>query len=137
MFIISLVYILYTVAAPVAGGNESITFDLGEDLMLTTFFSDFNLALDNITWTQNTTSLIDGTNEVTITYSGLSPPDATSTLTRPIITGVSYGGTYVATATNRAGSDSTTFTVAITGMTVWNVFFNFMPFAIHYYMQLQ
>ena len=92
--------------------------------MLMVSFSDFNLALDSITWTHNSSiSLLDGTNEVTITNSGLSPPDATSTLTIPAITGVSYAGTYVATATNRAGSDSTTFTVTITGMIVWNVSF--------------
>ena len=124
--VIYLWYILYYIAAPVAGGNENnyIAFDVGEDLMLTASFFDFNLALDGITWTQNSSiSLINGTNDVTITNSGLSPPDATSTLTRPGITGVSYAGTYVATATNRAGSDSTTFTVTITGMTVWNVFF--------------
>ena len=122
--IIYLWYILYYIAAPVAGANQNITFDLGEDLMLTTFFSDFNLALDGITWTQNSsTSLMNGIDDVTITIS-LGPPDATSTLTRPGITGVSHAGTYVATATNRAGSDTTTFTVTITtGMTVWNVFF--------------
>ena len=36
--IIYLWYILYYIAAPVAGANQNITFDLGEDLMLTTFF---------------------------------------------------------------------------------------------------
>ena len=92
--------------------------------MLTASFSDFNVALDGITWTQNSSiSLMNRADDVTITNSGLGPPSATSTLTRLGITGVSYAGTYVATATNRAGSDSTTFTVTITGMIVWNVFF--------------
>ena len=106
--------------------------------MLTASFSDFNQALDDITWTQDSsTSLMNGTNDVTITNSGLSPPDATSTLTRPGITGVSYAGTYVATATNRAGSSSTTFTVTITGMTVWNFIYSLISCLCHYFMQLQ
>ena len=109
--------ILCTVAAPVAGVNKSITFDVGEDLILTASFSDFNLALDDITWTQNSSiSLINRTDEVTITNSDLSPPDANSTLTRLGITGLSYAGTYVATGTNHAGPNLTTFTVAIVGI---------------------
>ena len=104
-------------------------------MTLNAAFSDFNLALNDITWTQNSsTSLMNETNEVTITNSGLSPPDATSTLTKPGISGVSYAGIYMATATNRAGSDSTTFSVAITGIYVIVIF---IPFPFHYYMQLQ
>ena len=104
------------VAAPVAGDDESLTFEVGDDLVLTASFSDFNLILDEITWTQNSSmTLMDGVNGVVIISSDLSAPSASSTLTRPGITGVSYAGTYTATASNRAGSDSTTFTVEVTG----------------------
>ena len=99
--------------APTAGNNATLTFSVGDDLVLMAVFSDFNLELDSIVWTQNSSIyLMDG---VTISNTALSPPSASSTLTRPRITGVSYGGTYTATASNRAGSSSTTFTVEITG----------------------
>ena len=87
-------------------------------MSLTASFFDFNLALDEIVWTQNSSlSLVDGVGGVTIANSDLSGPSVTSTLTRPGITGVSYAGTYVATASNRAGSNSTSFNVDITGKT--------------------
>ena len=89
---------------------------MGYDLVLRASFTNFNLVLDDITWIQNPSiSLMDGVGGVYITSSDLSAPEATSTLTRPNIAGVSYAGTYVATASNRAGSSSTTFTVEITG----------------------
>ena len=104
------------IAAPVAGDDEIATFEVGDDLVLTASFSDFNLALDEITWTQNTSmTLMDGEDGVIIISSALSGPSASSTLTRPGITGVSYAGTYTATASNRAGTNSTVFTVEVTG----------------------
>ena len=115
------IHILCTVAAPVAGVNKSITFNVGEDLILAASFSDFNLALDNITWTQNSSiSLVNRRDEINITNSDLSPPEANSTLTRLGITGLSYAGTYVATGTNRAGSNLTTFIVAILGIKLYS-----------------
>ena len=87
---------------------------MGDDLKLTAHFS--GLGLNDITWTQNASlPLVDGVGGVTIANSDLSGPSVTSTLTRPGITGVSYAGTYVATASNRAGSNSTSFSVDITG----------------------
>ena len=100
--------------ALIAGSDGKVTFSVGEDLVLMAIFSDFNLELDGIEWTQNSSiSLVDGVDGVRVTNTGLSPPRANSTLTRPGITGVSYGGTYTATATNPAGSASTTFIVEI------------------------
>ncbi|CAI8053582.1 hypothetical protein GBAR_LOCUS29303 [Geodia barretti] len=108
--------ILEQAVAPTAGNNTTLTFSVGDDLVLMAVFSDFNLELDSIVWTQNSSiSLMDG---VTISNTALSPPSASSTLTRPGITGVSYGGKYTATASNRAGSSSTTFTVHIIIMRV-------------------
>ena len=110
-------YLFLPVIPPTAGNNATVTFSVGEDLVLMAVFSDFNLELDSIEWTQNSSiSLVDGVDGVRVTNTGLSPPRANSTLTRPGITGVSYGGTYTATATNPAGSASTTFTVDITGI---------------------
>ena len=101
--------------APTAGSDESVIFSVGDELVLMAEFSDFNLEIDSIVWTQNSfISLEDGTNGTTITNTDLGPPSANSTLTRSSITGVSYGGTYSATASNRAGSSSANFTVEIT-----------------------
>ena len=105
---------VFCIVAPTAGRDESVTFTVGDELSLTASFFGFNLALDDITWTQNTSlSLVD---RVTITNSDLSGPNTTSTLTiLSSITGVTYAGIYVATAINRAGNSSTTFNVVVTG----------------------
>ena len=105
------------IVAPTAGRDESATLAVGDELSLTASFFGFNLALDDITWTQNTSlSLVDGVNRVTIINSDLSGPNTTSTLTiLSSITGVPYAGIYVATAINRAGNSSTTFNVVVTG----------------------
>ena len=109
-------YSILITAAPVAGDNESAVFGVGGDLILEASFFGFNLELDEITWTQNSSVILqNGVEGVSIINSDLNTPNATSTLTRPGITGVSYGGLYVATARNRAGSVSSTFTVQITG----------------------
>ena len=74
---------------------------------------DFNLVLEDITWTQNNSDLVDGSDRVTITNSGFDPPTATSTLTRTNISRTSDGGSYVVTVRNRAGTSATTFTVDV------------------------
>ena len=128
--------LLIILAAPVAGENESITFEVGVDLVLMASFSDFNLVLDEITWTQNSSiSLMHDVNGVRITNSDLSAPDATSTLRRPGITGVSYAGTYVATASNRAGSSSTTFTAIVTGKEeLSGIIFMHYYYSLHFFL---
>ena len=122
------VHVMYVyfcpIVAPTAGNGANVTFSVGDDQVLTAVFTDFNLALDSIVWTHNSTdTLMNGVDGDTITNTGLGPPNANSTLTRSAITGISYAGTYVATATNRAGSSSTTFTVDITGKKI-NYYYN-------------
>ena len=121
------IYLIIIAAPPVAGGNENISVGIGEDLVLTASFSNFNLALDDITWIQNTSiSLTDGVDRVTIMNSDLSAPNTSSRLTKSGITGVPDAGTYEATATNRAGSSSTTFTVEVTGKKMRHVNTHFL-----------
>ena len=72
-----------------------------------------NLVLDSITWTQDAEILMSGTERVTIESSELDPPNITSTLTRTSIDRSSDGGSYVLTATNRAGSSTTEFIVDV------------------------
>ena len=75
--------------------------------------TDFNLVLEDITWTHNNSGLVNGSNRVTIINSGFDPPTATSTLTRTNISRTSDGGSYVVTVRNRAGTSATTFTVDV------------------------
>ena len=75
--------------------------------------TDFNLVLEDITWTHNNSDLVNGSDRVTIINSGFDPPTATSTLTRTNISRTSDGGSYVVTVRNRAGTSATTFTVDV------------------------
>ena len=74
---------------------------------------DFNLVLEDITWTQNNSGLVNGSDRVTIINSGFDPPTATSTLTRTNISRTTDDGSYVVTVRNRAGTNSTNFTVDV------------------------
>ena len=74
---------------------------------------DFNLVLEDITWTHNNSDLVNGSDRVTIINSGFDPSTATSTLTRTNISRTSDGGSYVVTVRNRAGTSATTFSVDV------------------------
>ena len=100
-------------AAPVTPANESVSVVEGETLELMVTI-DSNVVFDSITWTRENMALENGTDRVTIVNSDLDPPSATSTLTRTGVNRSSDGGAYVVTATSRAGSDATTFTVDVT-----------------------
>ena len=102
-------------AAPVASANDTVTVAVGDSLELMANISDFNLALDAINWTHNTSALVNGMDRVSIVNSDFTPPSASSTLMRSGVAGVSDSGTYAVTASNRAGSSTTTFTVRVTG----------------------
>ena len=93
-----------------SGGNVSVV-EL-ETLELVAMF-EFNLELDSICWTQDGSVLQKTPGGITITNSDLGPPNATSTLTRGGVRRQSGGGSYIANATNRAGSVTATFSVEI------------------------
>ena len=102
-------------AAPVASANDTVTVGVGDSLELMANISDFNLALDAINWTHNTSALVNGMDRISIVNSDFNPSSASSTLMRSDLAGVSDSGTYTVTASNRAGSSTTTFTVRVTG----------------------
>ena len=83
----------------------------GENLQLTVTIN-FDLVLEDITWTHNDSDLVSGSDRVTIVNSGFDPPTATSTLTRTN-TSRTDNGTYVVTVRNRAGTDTATITVDV------------------------
>jgi len=90
-------------------GNASIVE--GETLQFSVTIT-FDLVLEDITWTHNTSSLISGSDRVTIMNSGFDPPTATSTLTRTNISRTD-NGTYVVTVRNRAGTQTATIMVDV------------------------
>ena len=103
-------------AVPESSANETITVRVGRTLVLEATFTNFELPITNITWVHNDSILVNDTqNRVSIVHSNFDPPNATSTLTRSSIAGISDAGTYTVMAMNRAGSGSTTFTVQVTG----------------------
>ena len=99
-------------AVPTASPGENTTIVEGETLTLTATFQ-FNLALENISWTREGVQLESGSGGATITNTDLDPPNATSTLTRSSISRSSGSGAYVVNATNRAGSVTSTFNVDV------------------------
>ena len=99
-------------AVPTASPGENTTIVEGETLTLVATF-EFNLALETISWTRDGVQLESGSGGATITNTDLDPPNATSTLTRSSISRSSGSGAYVVNATNRAGSETSTFNVDV------------------------
>ena len=102
-------------AAPVTSANATVTVGVGDSIDLMVNISGFNLALDAINWTHNTSALVSGMDRVSIVNSDFNPPSASSTLMRSDVAGVSDSGIYAVTASNRAGSSTTTFTALVSG----------------------
>ena len=102
-------------AALISSANSTVTVRVGGSIELMVNISGFNLALDTINWTHNTSALVSGIDRVSIVNSDFNPSSASSTLMRSDIAGVSDSGTYTVTASNRAGSSTATFTVRVTG----------------------
>ena len=97
--------------APVLSPDQFVEVMVGEDLVLSTSITGFNLPITNIVWTQNGELVTFGN----IVTSDITPQNRTSTLTVSPVNTPSDGGTYIVTATNDAGSDMTVFTVNVTG----------------------
>ena len=95
--------------------DQSVEVVVGEDLVLNTLLTGFNLPITNIIWTRNGELVSSATDRITISISGIATPNGTTTLTLSPVNAPSDGGTYIVTATNDAGSDMTVFTVNVTG----------------------
>ena len=101
--------------APMLSPDQSVEVVVGEDLVLNTFLTGFNLPITNIIWTRNGELVSSVTDHITISITGTATPNGTITLTLSPVNASSDGGTYIATATNDAGSIMTVFTVNVTG----------------------
>ena len=91
--------------------DQFVEVVVGEDLVLSTSITEFNLPITNIVWTRNGEIVTFGN----IVTTDITPQNRTSTLTLSPVNAPSDGGTYIVTATNDAGSDMTVFTVNVTG----------------------
>ena len=95
--------------------DQSVEVVVGDVLILSTTFTGFNLPITNIIWTQNGEMISSVADRITISITGTATPNGTTALTLSPVNTSSDGGTYIATATNDAGSDMTVFTVNVTG----------------------
>ena len=83
-------------------------------LTLTASISDFNLAIDGVTWMRGG-SIIQSGNGFTLTNSSLDSPPAMVTLTLDVMMPNQDSGIYTVNVSNPAGSDTSTFNVTVTG----------------------
>ena len=98
----------------------SVEVEVNSSLALMVQIDGFNLEVSTVTWTRNTVLLSSGLDGITITNTNLDAPPGISVLMLDgITTPAMHGGVYVATATNPAGSDMSTFTVTVTGKYTW------------------
>ena len=91
----------------------------GDALTLSATISAFNLPLTSITWTHQGATISASEEGVNITHS-LSLPASSGPVESTLILGDTVpqdGGSYVAMATNAAGTGTLEFTVTVTGET--------------------
>ena len=85
-------------------------------LTLTVNITGFNLEVTDVVWTRDGNTLTDQMDGFAITSTGLvSPPGMSMLMLDSVVTPEMHTGTYVANATNPAGSDVSVFNVTVTG----------------------
>ena len=92
-----------------------VEVEVGNSLNLEVVIFGFNLPITEVMWIRNSSLLQDGENDFTIMNNNLAMPNGTSILMVVAVSPILHSGTYEAIATNPAGSDSSTFTVTVTG----------------------
>ena len=109
-----------TVAPSLTPEVMSVEVEINSSLTLMVCIDGFNLEVSTVTWTRNTNLLSSGMDGITITSTNLdAPPGMSVLLLDSVTTPAMHGGVYVATATNPAGSEMSTFTVTVTGKYTW------------------
>lgn len=92
-----------------------VEVEVGNSLVLQVVIFGFNLPITELTWMQDSALLQDGMNDFTIMNSSLTMPNGTSTLTVVAVSPTLHSGVYEVSASNPADSDSSTFTVTVSG----------------------
>ena len=95
----------------------NVEVEVGMPLTLTVNITEFNLEVTDVVWTRDSSILVDQVGGVTITSTSLiSPPGMSVLMLDSVVTPEIHTRTYVANATNPAGSDMSVFNVTVTGM---------------------
>ena len=96
--------------------NVDVEVEVGTRLTLAVNVTEFNLNIDNVTWTQNETVIENGTDGFTIEFISLNEPPSMIVLTLGEVTSpVSDGGLFTVSVSNPAGLDMSTFNVTVSG----------------------
>ena len=105
-----------TVAPTLTPESMSVEVEVGTPLTLMINITEFNLKVTDVVWTRDSNTLMDQVDGFTITSTGLvSPPGMSVLMLDSVVTPEMHAGTYVANASNPAGSDMSVFNVTITG----------------------
>ena len=94
-----------------------VEVEVGTQLMLTANATEFNLDIENITWTRNGIVIENGTNSIWLyNICQENPPLKTLSLViHDVVSPAQDNGMYVVYVSNPAGSDSSIFNVTVTG----------------------
>lgn len=92
-----------------------VEVEVGNSLVLQVVIFGFNLPITELTWMQDSALLQDGVDDFTIMNSSLTMSNGTSTLTVMAVSPALHSGVYKVSASNPADSDSSTFTVTVSG----------------------
>ena len=104
-----------SVVAPILTPQSmDVEVEIFTQLVLTANISDFNLAVDGVTWMRDG-SIIESGNGFTLANSSLDTPPAVVTLTRIVMSPNQDSGIYTVNVSNPAGLDTSTFNVTVTG----------------------
>ena len=109
-----------------------VEVEVGSPLVLEVVIFGFNLPITEITWMQDSALLQDGMNDFTIMNDSLAMPNGTSTLTVVAVSPALHSGIYEVSVINPADSDSSTFTVTVSG-NQYHYFKSYIAIHILYY----
>ena len=93
-----------------------VEVEVGSPLTLSVNVTEFNLPIDDVTWTMNDNVIQNGTDGFTITYTDLDAPPSMVVLTLDeVISPASDNGQYTVSVSNPAGIDTSTFNITVSG----------------------
>ena len=96
--------------------NTTVEVELGSQLVLTSNITEFNLDINNITWTKNDDVITNGTNGFSILLMGLDAPPSVIVLVQDSITSPAQdSGLLTLYVSNPAGASTSSFNVTVTG----------------------
>ena len=92
-----------------------VEVEVGAQLMLTANATEFNLDIDNITWTRNGIVIENGTYSIWLHIQDDPPSKTFMLVIHDVISPAWDNGIFIVYISNPAGSDTSTFNVTVTG----------------------